>query len=110
MKTIKISGHFDLLEEATGIDVHHQLAIVQSAIHASNLAVARWSSGNTYEETQLAQALRPTRQARWHAETNANFRRWLEAGGFSECAREAGEAADKDQNTTPSRDTPAWCA
>lgn len=52
-------------------------------MHVLELALMRWTSGNTYTELQLAQALRPTPQARWHNAVQLNFKAWLVAGGFA---------------------------
>ncbi len=60
-----------------------QLALEQSARHAAMLALARWTSGDTRAELQLADALRPSSQARWHSAAQRNFKAWLDAGGFA---------------------------
>jgi hypothetical protein len=60
-----------------------QLALEQSALHAAMMALTRWTSGNTHAELQLADALRPTSQARWHNAAQRNFKAWLDAGGFA---------------------------
>lgn len=60
-----------------------QLALEQSALHAAMMALTRWTSGNTHAELQLADALRPSSQARWHSAAERNFKAWLDAGGFA---------------------------
>jgi hypothetical protein len=95
--------------EMNNPDDDHQRAVAQAARHATNLAMARWSSGITYDQMQLAQALRPSSQARWYEQADANFRRWREDGGFADQAAddEAGiaqapnPAAAPDQRLRP---------
>jgi hypothetical protein len=70
-------------------DAHAQLAIEQAALHTARLAIARWRSGSAFPQRQVDAALRPSVQAAWYAETQKNFQRWLESGGFSQ----AGQAA-----------------
>ncbi|MDC8759343.1 hypothetical protein [Janthinobacterium fluminis] len=65
-------------------DEHIQLAAEQSALHAANLALARWSSGYWPNEVPPASA-----QSLWHAAAQNNFAVWLAAGGFSQAEAEA---------------------
>lgn len=62
----------------------HQRADALLAMHAANRAMARWTRGITFSEMQLAQALQPGIQAQWYAQSEANFRSWLGAGGFAQ--------------------------
>jgi hypothetical protein len=64
-------------------DVHSSLAMAHSAMHATKLGVARWSSGNTYTQMEIASALMPTSQVDWHAKAQKNFMAWLDGGGFA---------------------------
>lgn len=64
---------------------HELLAAEQAALHATRLGLARWRSGYTYAEMQIAKALRPSPQAAWYAAAHKNFQDWLAAGGFA-CA------------------------
>ena len=68
-------------------DAHAQLAIEQAALHTTRLAIARWRSGNAFLQRQVDAALRPSVQATWYAETQKNFQRWLESGGFSQAGQ-----------------------
>jgi hypothetical protein len=74
-------------------DAHLQLAREKSALLAADMALARWTSGNSYAQVQLAQALRPSRLSQWHDTVQMNFNAWLAAGGFaaSDPASEPGE-------------------
>ena len=94
---------------------HLQLALEQSAMHIVDVALTRWTSGNTYAEWQLVQALRPTRQARWHETVQLNFKAWLAAGGFAASPDAkpsdaspvlAGSGAKHGATTLPARSTP----
>ncbi|HZV66872.1 MAG TPA: hypothetical protein VFG03_18390 [Telluria sp.] len=69
---------------ASRADTHSQLAIEQAALHSARLALARWRSGSAFPQRQVDAALRPSVQAAWYAETQKNFQRWLEGGGFSQ--------------------------
>ena len=69
---------------ASASDAHSRLAIEQAALHSTRLAIARWRSGNAFPQRQVDAALRPSVQAAWYAETQKNFQRWLECGGFSQ--------------------------
>ncbi len=64
-------------------DAHLQLAREKSALLITDMAMARWTSGNSYDQVQLAQALRPTRLSQWHDTVQLNFSAWLAAGGFA---------------------------
>jgi hypothetical protein len=59
-----------------------QAALEQSAMHAVNLAVARWSNNDV--EFELARALPSSSRSRWHANAQDNFMGWLSAGGFAQ--------------------------
>jgi hypothetical protein len=74
-------------------DAHLQLAREKSAMLIADMALARWTSGNSYAQVQLAQALRPSRLAQWHDTVQMNFNAWLAAGGFaaSDAASEPGQ-------------------
>jgi hypothetical protein len=64
-----------------------QSAQEQSAMHAVNLAVSRWS--NVEVEAELVRALPSSSRSRWHAAAQDNFMAWLNAGGFAQQAPEA---------------------
>lgn len=65
-------------------DLRMQMAIDQSAMHVANLALARWASGISCVEMQLAQALSVSSQPHWYATVQDNFIAWLAAGGFAQ--------------------------
>jgi hypothetical protein len=60
-----------------------QLASEHRAKHAAQLGIARWTSGNTYVQMELASALMPTSQVKWHETAQLNFQEWLKRGGFA---------------------------
>jgi hypothetical protein len=64
-------------------DAHLQLAREKSAMHIADMALARWTSGNTHVELALALALRPSRLSQWHNTVQLNFDAWLADGGFA---------------------------
>lgn len=72
------------------VEVHRQLALQQVAIHAVNLAVARWTIGDSAPDVPPAST-----RSRWYAETHGNFTAWLSAGGFAQSDADLayGEAA-----------------
>jgi hypothetical protein len=61
-----------------------QSAKEQSAMHAVNLAVARWSNVDVDVEAELVRALPSSSRSRWHAAAQDNFMAWLSAGGFAQ--------------------------
>lgn len=77
MKQIELSDS----DRATH-DPRKQLALEQLAMHAVNLAVARWSG--THVEAELARALPASNRSRWYAQREGNFTAWLAAGGFAQ--------------------------
>lgn len=66
-----------------------QSAQEQSAMHAVNLAVARWSNVDVGMEAELVRALPSSSRSRWHAAAQDNFMAWLNAGGFAQPAPES---------------------
>ena len=64
-------------------DAHLQLAREKSAMLVADMALARWTSGNSYAQVQMAQALRPSRLSQWHNTVQLNFDAWLAGGGFA---------------------------
>lgn len=64
-------------------DAHLQLAREKSAMHIADMALARWTSGNTHVELTLVRALRPSRLSQWHNTVQRNFDAWLADGGFA---------------------------
>ena len=64
-------------------DAHLQLAREKSAMHIADMALARWTSGNTHVELTLALALRPSNLSQWHNTVQLNFDAWLADGGFA---------------------------
>lgn len=78
-------------------DCHEQLAAEQAALHQSKLALARWCSGHTYAEMQIAKALRATAQADWYEAAQRNFQEWLAAGGFA-CAEKESHPNENSGN------------
>lgn len=66
-----------------------QAAREQSAMHAVNLALARWSNVDVEVEAELVRALPSSSRSRWHAAAQDNFMSWLSAGGFAQQPPEA---------------------
>jgi hypothetical protein len=64
-------------------DAHLQLAREKSALLIADMAMARWTSGDSHDQLQLAQALRPSKLSQWHETVQLNFSAWLAAGGFA---------------------------
>lgn len=54
----------------------------QSATHATRLALARWRSGKSATEMQLATALSMSAQERWYMHTRDQLAAWRANGGF----------------------------
>ena len=77
-----------------------QAALEQSAMHAVNLALARWSSVDAGVEAELVRALPSSRRSRWHAAAQDNFMAWLSAGGFAQQEPEAADAAEAAEAAT----------
>ncbi|MES3025467.1 MAG: hypothetical protein V4857_28150 [Pseudomonadota bacterium] len=65
-------------------DARLQVALERRAANAAGIAIARWSSGNTYTEMQIAAALRPSARARWYDAAQKNLQDWLARGGFGQ--------------------------
>jgi hypothetical protein len=80
-------------------DAHLQLARETSALLIADMAMARWTSGDSYAQVQLAQALRPSRLSQWHDTVQLNFNAWLAAGGFA-----ASDATSPSDALEPSSD------
>lgn len=73
-----------------------QAAREQSAMHAVNLAVARWSNVDVEVEAELVRALPSSSRSRWHAAAQDNFMAWLSAGGFAQQQPESNLAGAPD--------------
>lgn len=89
-------------------DAHLQLAREKSALLIADMAMVRWTSGNSYAQVQLAQALRPSRLSQWHDTVQMNFNTWLADGGFAASdatsdAKEQRVSLEKKSNTASSR-------
>ncbi|PWF48824.1 hypothetical protein [Massilia glaciei] len=65
-------------------DARLRVALERRAANAAGIAIARWSSGNTYTEMQIAAALRPSARARWYDTAQKNLQDWLQRGGFAQ--------------------------
>lgn len=59
------------------------LALEHLALYSTKVALARWGSGHTWNEMQMALALKPSCQTTWHNMAQDNFQSWLAAGGFA---------------------------
>ncbi|HEV7816639.1 MAG TPA: hypothetical protein VGP06_16265 [Janthinobacterium sp.] len=87
MKQIE-QTHADALLQTCRI----RLAKEQSALHATRLALARWTSAADYAELQMMRIAPPSIQSRWCAQTQQGFTAWLAGGGFAQ----AGSQAEKE--------------
>lgn len=63
---------------------HVQLALEQAALHATQLAISRWTSGHSRGELRLARSCTQSSRARWNDCAQDNFKLWLKAGGFAQ--------------------------
>ena len=61
-----------------------RLAREQCAMHEAQVGIARWASGNSYIQMEIAAMLMPTSQVQWHAQAQQGFQAWLAGGGFAE--------------------------
>ncbi len=69
------------------------LARAHAASHMAQRGIARWTSGNSMAEMDIAAVLMPSSQVNWHAQAQRDFEAWLRGGGFAgEARRQAGEA------------------
>lgn len=66
-------------------DWRQRLAAEQAALHATRLVLARWGSGHSYAEWQVARTMQPKAQLDWYDAVQHDFQLWLAAGGFA-CA------------------------
>jgi hypothetical protein len=67
------------------------LAREHAAGHMAQRSIARWTSGNSMTEMEIAALLMPASQVNWHAQAQRDFEAWLELGGFAgEALRQAG--------------------
>lgn len=60
--------------------VHAQVALEQSALYATRLAIARWINGSS---AQPLPADNGAKRAQWFAEAQGHFQQWLNEGGFA---------------------------
>jgi hypothetical protein len=60
-----------------------ELAREHHAMHEALLGIGRWTSGNSYIQMEIATALMPTSQVKWHEKAQQDFQAWLAQGGFA---------------------------
>jgi hypothetical protein len=82
-------------------DPRQQLALEHSALHTAQLGIARWTSGISTTQRDLAAALMPASQVQYHKKVQKDFQAWLDAGGF---------AADDVEAASPAPLAPAAAA
>ena len=90
---------FDALEidaDACADALQERTVAESSARRATKLALARWSDKRSYEEMQVAAALRPSCQALWYRLANLDFQAWLQAGGFAQSDHATGTDVVRD--------------
>ena len=75
--TQQTQGDFSLTSPA---GVHAQVALEQSALYASRLAIARWINGSSAHSLPADNG---ARRAQWFAEAHGHFQEWLSEGGFA---------------------------
>jgi hypothetical protein len=72
------------------------LAREHAASHMAQRGIARWTSGNSKTEQELAALLMPASQVNWHAQAQRDFEAWLQQGGFAgEARRQVGLEMEK---------------
>ncbi len=76
-----------------------------AAMHSAQLGIARWSSGNSYIQMELASTLMPTSQVKWHAQAQQDFQAWLQQGGFAGPALQPDSTQASDKLEAQSTDT-----
>jgi hypothetical protein len=59
------------------------LAREHAAAHMAQRGIARWTSGNSMTEMEIAAVLMPASQVNWHAQMQRDFQAWLQQGGFA---------------------------
>jgi hypothetical protein len=67
-------------------DARARIALVQSALYTTRLALARSVGAGAGWPAPLDPANGASAQARWYAEAQRNFQAWLAQGGFSQPA------------------------
>ncbi len=60
-----------------------KLAREHAASHTAQQGIARWTSGNSMVEMEIAALLMPASQVNWHAQAQRDFKAWLQQGGFA---------------------------
>lgn len=59
-------------------------ALAASALHNTQLAIARWTGGIHRPRMLQVGSLHVSPQARWYAKTCNGLQQWVEGGGFSQ--------------------------
>ncbi len=59
-------------------------ALAESALHNTQLAIARWTGGIHRPRMLQVGSLHVSPQARWYARTCDGLQQWVEGGGFSQ--------------------------
>lgn len=80
-----------------------QLAREHSARHSALLGIARWTSGNSYIQMEIASTLMPTSKVKWHDQAQKDFKAWLTEGGFAGPGSPATRPADSPAPSEPTQ-------
>lgn len=85
-------------EQPSSVEDRKNLALEQSALFPTRLAIARWTSGA--EPFRMHHANPPLRAA-WLAKAQRDFQAWLDAGGFvqhDEAANDPGQDGERSES------------
>lgn len=102
MTTSKKSAHHASVQasvQATRLKLAHE----HGAKHTAQLGIARWTSGNSYIQMEIASALMPTSQVNWHEKVQRDFQAWLAQGGFAGPVLPAPLPADPSTSAEPAQ-------
>lgn len=100
MTTSKKSAHHPSAQSSLQA-ARLKLAREHGANHTAQLYFARWTSGNSRVQMQIASALMPTSQVNWHRKAQQDFQAWLAQGGFAGPAMQAPRPASPSTTAEP---------
>ncbi len=83
------------------------LARKHASAHSMQLAMSRWTSGNSWIQMEIASALMPASQVNRHAQAQKDFLAWLQNGGFACEAGVVNAAGVAPENALPNTEATA---
>jgi len=110
MSIDKHCGRDDQLNDHPGsqAEAHSLIALEQSALYATRLAIARWINNSAASTPPIAPPAALSR-AIWYAQAQHNFQEWLGRGGFAQydmsCAEPSAAATATTLDGKPLADT-----